>query len=128
MNNLIVSKFYSNLEKLGIKKHKTSNDEIEFLNKFNEIKQCDILCQEVDFNISRLNIKIKILFVFLVAILGVGFMFFCYNYNFIFFLSIVFSGGLYLWMKKFTNKIDVYRIEKKLLKSSKTSTLQNIFR
>ena len=72
MKSLIVSKFYSDLEKLGLKKHKVSQEEFDFLELHNIYEKSDIMNQETDFVINRMIIKTHIanlLFVLFIVVL-----------------------------------------------------------
>jgi hypothetical protein len=53
MESVIVNRFYSRLEKSGLKRHKPSEAEIEFLDSLGDIQQCDAFIDEIDYNISQ---------------------------------------------------------------------------
>jgi len=53
----IVKRFYSPLEKLGIKKHKCNQDEVDYVDRFDTIEQLKKYVDEADFNITRISIK-----------------------------------------------------------------------
>lgn len=53
MESIIVNKFYSGLEKSGLKRHKPSAEEVEYLNSLGDIQQCDAFIDEIDYNITQ---------------------------------------------------------------------------
>lgn len=55
MESVIVNKFYSKFEKLGLKQHKSTNDELDFLSKMGDLEQCDAFLDEYDYNISKVT-------------------------------------------------------------------------
>ena len=55
ITSIIVQKFYSRCEKLGLKQHKVTQEEVDFLEEMSDIEQCKAFCDEADYNITLLN-------------------------------------------------------------------------
>lgn len=69
MKSVIVSKFYSRLEKLGLNKHKVSESEVKFLDSLSNKEQVEALNDEIDFKINRLNIKMHLCMIIILIII-----------------------------------------------------------
>ena len=57
MKSKIINKFYTQLEKLGLKKHKVSKEEYDFLDGLSDFEQLKLLDDEDIYNLRRVRIK-----------------------------------------------------------------------
>jgi len=131
----IVKKFYSPLEKLGLKKHKNNQIELEYLNGFDIPEQMKKYVDEADFNINRISIKFHIsrglsIFFLIISILTFTFAWFVPTILFIFSaLSFVISNHidttLFVWKAQ---KGLCYCTREELLELEKEKEIRTIFR
>jgi len=128
MKSIIVSKFYSKLEKLGLKKHQCSNDEIKYLESLNEIEQCEVFNDESDFIINRLNFKlISSIFVAVLFIL-LSFLFLLQDNILLSIIFLIFGVICFFYTKIIKIKIDIQSLLKKIFNDAKSNIIQNIYK
>lgn len=126
----LVSLFYTPLEKLGLKKHKHTQDELDYLDKFNRHEQCEIFKEEYDFNINRIikkNKFAKSVFVF----------------SFLFLISLLLNTQYLNWISfsilsvsivasfmvilRYKMKIDIIKIQKNFFTMEKERLIEKTF-
>jgi len=132
----IVKRFYSPLEKLGLKKHKHSQVELDYLSGFDITEQMDKYVDEADFNINRVSIKfhvsrgLSILFL-LLSILSLsyfawfipGILFVCSAVTFI--VSNHIDTAVFVWKAQ---KGLCYCTRKELIEKEKEKEIKTMFR
>lgn len=129
--NVIVDNFYTNIEKLGLKTHTPTSTEIEYLSSLTNFDQCDAICQENSFSISRIKIKSELLIglIFILVVLSIYLMFLNFT-TFLYVLPLVVISilGLLVFFKRYLNKIEILTIENGIFKSAKKVKSENMFK
>jgi len=125
---MVVSKFYSRLEKLGLKKHKCSEEEIKYLESMNEIEQCDALNAETDFIIDRLSIKMKISFLVATILLFSGVFFLQHNMIWLFVISLLLTGSILIVANRLRSKIQIQKLTRIIFDDVRSGVSQKMFR
>jgi len=128
MKSMVVSKFYSRLEKLGLKKHKCSEEEIKYLESMNEIEQCDALNAETDFIIDRLSIKMKISFLVATILLFSGVFFLQHNMIWLFVISLLLTGSILIVANRLRSKIQIQKLTRIIFDDVRSGVSQKMFR
>jgi len=125
---MVVSKFYSRLEKVGLKKHKCSVEEIEYLESLNEIDQCDALNAETDFIIDRLSIKMNLLFMIVTIFVFSSMFFLQHSMIWLFIVSLLFIVATLIVANRLKSKIQIQKLTKIIFVDVKDNVTQKMFR
>lgn len=125
----IVELFYTPIERIGIKKHKHTQDELDYLEKFNNYEQCEIFKEEADFNINLSYKKIKIAkFVIVFSIVLFFLLSFINIINWITILiPLILTILSIIFILRCKVKIDVFRIEKNIFCAAKETFIKKTF-
>jgi len=125
---MIVSKFYSRLEKLGLKKHKVIQDEVEYLSTLPQMEQFELFSNESDFIIERLRIKMNIFLSFsILFILLTFYLIVSQIYIPIIATSLCFLIFL-VFTKRYKTKMEIKSLGKYILKDIQKRVIDKSFR
>ncbi|MBN1186811.1 MAG: hypothetical protein JXB49_31325 [Bacteroidales bacterium] len=128
MQNPIVNKYYTRFEKLGLKKHKVPQEEIDFLEKLSPDEQFIAFIEENRFKKKRIQIKRTItnIICFLVFMAMIILLL---EYYFLWAgLAFIILAALLIISKRYQTRSEIYDYELAFHKMMQKSLLEKTFR
>jgi len=127
MKSLIVIKFYTKLEKLGLKSHRATAQEIKYLKTISKVEQCDAFYQEAQFKIKRVKLKFKISFFSLIILFISNVFLTTSSMYWLFPVNLIGIVLFLILLNRYRNVAYKYNIEYGIFKSAKENAINEIF-
>lgn len=127
MENPIVKHYYSVSEKLGLKKHKAPQEEIDFLENLSPDDQFQAFFEENRFNKRRVNIKRSIINIICLLVILSTIVLFLESYFLWAGLSFILIGALLIISKRYQNRREIYNYELAYLRTMRRMLLEKSF-